>query len=68
LGIPKEVEGIVEKRFLLIMMFFSRPRWCKHQKPQLKGRNRLFWKGNYQEALKKYNDALIDAPFQHSAL
>src|SRR5262245_21290996 len=34
---------------------------------QLKEGNRQFWRGSYEEALKSYNEALIDAP-QSSAL
>lgn len=58
------MEEIMKPARLLfaLIVFFSCAGQGLASDAQLKEGNRLFRKGRYPEALKKYNDALIDAP------
>jgi Ca-activated chloride channel family protein len=47
------------RAFVLMLISVS---FAHASESQLKEGNRLFWNGHYEDALKKYNDALIDAP------
>jgi len=56
----KVAEGRMRVLFFLVLSFFARR--AEASMSQLKEANRLFKNGHYEDALKLYNDALVDQP------
>ncbi len=56
-GSPITPSGMTALGLLLLLTTF-----CHASTSELKKANRLFWKGNYEEALKAYSNQLVDAP------
>src|SRR5262245_4490969 len=54
------MEGRMKGLVCFVLLFFATG--AQASEGQLKEGNRLFWNGHYEDALKKYNDALIDSP------